>query len=90
MENKQIDFRNMETSSLLNWIEKKYNEWDVLSDEDGELISQAREEALKREPFFYLKEEFDEFKKKVDGMQRAIDKLKRHKHLEGGEIVIPL
>lgn len=82
MANEKKDWENMKTSELLDAAETE--NFEEFYDGAG-----GSEELYRRAPFENLQEEINELTEKLEGMQKAIDKLKRHQHGNNGEVLAP-
>lgn len=71
----------MNTSELLDNLGKE------LEDEEFDKFSSKLDS---RYPFSYINTRLDEIEEKIEGLQKAIDKLKRHKHTSEGDVVVPI
>ena len=73
--------KNMNTSELLDKLGKE------LEDDNFDEFSS---ELDNRHPFSYIDTRLNEIEEKIEGLQKAIDKLKRHKHTSEGDVVVPI
>ena len=72
------ELEKMKTSELMDYLDNPDTEYD-----DGDW-----EEIQRRTTFDFMYDEIKDLKKNMEGMQRAIDKLKSHEHGEkSGRVV---
>jgi len=73
-------YEKMKTSELIDLLDNaKETEYDAIY----EVFSE-------REVFTYLQEQITENYDKLEGMQKGIDKIKRHTHSPEGNLLVPL
>ena len=74
------EYEKMKTSELIDLL-------DNLKDEEYDLVWEVFSE---REVYRYLQEQITENDSKIEGMQKGIDKIKKHSHSIQGNLLVPL
>ncbi|MBI4058092.1 hypothetical protein HY405_02180 [Candidatus Microgenomates bacterium] len=77
------DAKQLKTTELFDKLGKEI--------EDDYEFDTLYSELISRTPFDYIMgDKFSEMEEKMEGMQRAIDKLKRHSHAQNGDVVVQI